>query len=73
MKVTKIDRVTALVDVTTDYQVTEAIWDELTGFHGLNPDEAISIIVKNNDVISVKSSTDIVDQIVLHSSEVFEH
>ena len=63
MKITKELRVTALVNRTIIYEVPQTIWDELTEFHSCTPEEALDIIIDNDDEIYIECN-DKVDEIV---------
>ena len=71
MKVTKTERVTALVDRTITYDVSDAIWDELTDFYGLSSNKAINTLVDNNDVASVTCIDKIDEVLMVHNSKVY--
>jgi hypothetical protein len=71
MKVTKTDRVTALVDRTTTYDVSETIWDELTDFYGMSSGEALETLIGNDDAASVMCVSNIDEVLMVHNSEVY--
>jgi len=73
MKITKELRVTAIVDRTIVYEVPQDIWDELVEFHSCTPEEALDIIIDNDDETIVKV-TDEIDEVVMeHHSSIAEH
>ena len=72
MKVTKTDRVTALVDRTTIYEVPKDIWDELVEFHSCTPEEALDILVSNDDAKVIECVSEVHEVVAVHNTEIYE-
>mgnify|MGYP006131696359 CR=1 FL=1 len=72
MKVTKTDRVTALVDRTTTYDVSETIWDELTDFYGMSSGEALETLIGNDDAKVIECVSEVHEVVAVHNTEIYE-
>ena len=73
MLITKTERLTALVDRTTTYKVSNVIWDELVGFHCYTPEQALNAVLKSDNGSVLMSKDEVLEVIVEHDSTIEEH